>query len=349
MKISFFSAILTVLILGIATAMWWQNRQDEPTPKTLTLYGNVDIRDVQLAFRANERITRLFVEEGDSVQKGQVLATVDSDRLQQAVARAEARIAAQQQVVARLQTGSRPEEIRKARADVLAARMDAIDAERTARRLERLAAKDLATEQERDDARARANAAWARWKAARETLRLVLKGPREEDIAEAKARLRAYQAELALARRDLADASLLAPADGVIEDRLLEPGDMASPTHPVYTLALTNPVWVRAYVSEPHLGKLRLGMQAFIFTDSFPDKRYEGWIGFISPTAQFTPKNVETPEIRTSLVYQVRVFACNPQDELRLGMPATVVIPLDQTRQSTTPSAEHRCSRQTSP
>lgn len=337
------AAIALLLLVGMAAAMWWQNHRDTAPADTLTLYGNVDIREVQLAFHANERIERMLVYEGDRVHKGQVLATVETDRLRHAVAQAEARVAAQQQVVVRLETGSRPEEIQKARADVLAARMDAIDAERTARRLERLAAKDLATKQERDDARARANAAWARWKAAREMLRLVVKGPREEDIAEAKARLRAYRAELALARRNLADASLLAPADGVIEERLLEPGDMASPARPVYTLALTNPVWVRAYVSEPLLGRLHLGMTAFVRTDSFPEKRYEGWVGFISPTAQFTPKNVETPEIRTSLVYQVRIFVCNPRDELRLGMPATVMIPLLQEDASTSQPIEHSC------
>ncbi len=115
----------------------------------------------------------------------------------------------------------------------------------------------------------------------------------------------------------------------MIQDRLLEPGDMASPQKPVFTLALDDPVWVRAYVSETDLGRIRPGMKAEITTDSFSDKRYEGWIGFISPTAEFTPKTVETPEVRTKLVYQVRVFARNPQGELRLGMPAVVMIPLD--------------------
>ena len=117
-----------------------------------------------------------------------------------------------------------------------------------------------------------------------------------------------------------------------IRDRLLEPGDMVSPQTPVLTLALTDPVWVRAYASEVYLGRLAPGMSAEVSTDSYPDKTYPGWIGFISPTAEFTPKTVETPELRTRLVYQVRVHVCNPQDELRLGMPTTVSIPLDQPR-----------------
>ena len=105
---------------------------------------------------------------------------------------------------------------------------------------------------------------------------------------------------------------------------MLEPGDMASPQKPVFTLALTDPLWVRAYVPSPTSGKMRLGAAAQVTTDSYPGKRYRGWVGFISPTAEFTPKSVETQEVRTALVYQVRVFVCAPQDELRLGMPATV-------------------------
>ena len=105
---------------------------------------------------------------------------------------------------------------------------------------------------------------------------------------------------------------------------------MASPVLPVFTLALDDPVWVRAYVDEPDLGKIQPGMKADVSTDSFPGKRYAGWIGFISPTAEFTPKPVETQDVRTKLVYEVRVFVHNPQGELRLGMPAVVTIPLPQ-------------------
>ena len=108
---------------------------------------------------------------------------------------------------------------------------------------------------------------------------------------------------------------------------------MASPQRPVFTLALTNPIWIRAYVPQTDMGKIFPGMRAQINTDSYPDKTYEGWVGYISPTAEFTPKSVETPEVRTELVYQVRVYACNPRNELRLGMPATVTIPLDQPRE----------------
>jgi len=158
----------------------------------------------------------------------------------------------------------------------------------------------------------------------------VVLGPRKEDIAVAEATLAANAASLAIARRDLAEASLIAPQAGVIENRVLEPGDMASPQKAVFTLALSEPLWVRTYVPGPDLGKLRVGARAAVRTDSYPDKRYRAWVGFISPTAEFTPKSVETQEVRTQLVYQVRVFVCAPLDELRLGMPASVEIPLGE-------------------
>jgi HlyD family secretion protein len=164
-------------------------------------------------------------------------------------------------------------------------------------------------------------------------------GPRQEDIASAQATLQADEAALTLARCELADAKLYAPANGVIQNRILEPGDMASPALPVFTLALDDPVWVRAYVAETDLGKIQPGMKAGVTTDSFPGKRYAGWIGFISPTAEFTPKPVETQDVRTKLVYEVRVFVHNPQGELRLGMPAVVTIPLLQPPPSATGDA----------
>jgi len=148
----------------------------------------------------------------------------------------------------------------------------------------------------------------------------------------AAAELKASEAELAVARQRLADATLYAPADGIIRDRILEPGDMATPATPVYTLALLDPVWIRTYVPEPILGKVAPGMRAEVRTDSYPAKVYSGWIGYISPSAEFTPKTVQTPELRTRLVYQMRVYTCDPNNELRLGMPATVSISLAQPR-----------------
>ena len=325
--------VLLVLVLvagAVALGVWIKRRDAARDADRLVLHGNVDIRQVELAFNASGRIDRLLVAEGDRVRKGQLLAVLDTERLRRREAEAEAQVASQRQVVARLEAGSRPEEIRKAQADVQAARVDAANALAHYRRQEELVAQHFVAQQQLDDARFALQASRARLNAAEEALRLVELGPRDEDIAAARATLKAYEAAAAVARRDVEEGSLRAPSDGVVENRVLEVGDMASPQKPVFTLALTSPVWIRAYVSEPDLGKIRLGARAEVTTDSYPDRHERAWVGFISPTAQFTPKSVETREVRTALVYQVRVFVCDPRQRLRLGMPATVVIPLGE-------------------
>jgi HlyD family secretion protein len=338
---------LTLAAAGaLGAAAWFQhNGREQTDTNQLVVYGNVDIRQVQLAFNASERIVRMDLREGESVTEGQLLASLDTQRFEHAVARAKARVEAQRNVVAALEAGTRPEEVRKLRADFEAARVDADNAARNFHRLKDLAAGALASQEQADNAEAAADATRARVKAAREALNLAIAGPRAEDIAAARATLESYQAELDLARQDLANARLYAPADGVIRNRILEPGDMATPQTPVYTLALTDPVWVRAYLPEPALGKIRPGQTAEITTDSFPNKRYPAWIGYISPTAEFTPKSVETSQVRTDLVYQVRVYACNPQGELRLGMPATVTIDLGGSVSPDTARSTPPCDR----
>ena len=325
-----FSLLLLLVIGGIAGVAWWYNHGNEAPADILVLHGNIDIRQVKVAFNASGRIEQILVHEGDHVSQGQVLARLDTRRLRRVVAEAESRVAAQHQVVDRMEAGSRPEEIHKAGADVEAAQADVNNAGILYRRQQDLLGKNYVSQQQVDSAHFTLEAAKARLKAARETLRLAKLGPRDEDKQAARATLGAYEAALAIAERDLEEGTLASPADGVIENRILEPGDMASPVKPVFTLALTDPLWLRAYVPEPDLGKLRLGSRAEITTDSYPDRIYRGWVGFISPTAEFTPKSVETREVRTILVYQVRVFVCDPGNELRLGMPASVRIPLSR-------------------
>ncbi len=322
--------LLLLLLALVALLLWWFNRPGPASADAITLYGNVDIREVQLAFEVNGRIRTMAVAEGARVAAGDRLATVDPGRFEQAVVRARARLAAQRQELSALERGSRPEEIRQARAEVAAAQAASEYAGRNLERLQALAGRNLAAEEDVEAARAEARSAAARLEAAEATLALVVAGPREESVAAARANLNALEAELALAERELEDATLSAPEAGVIRDRILEPGDMASPARPVYTLAVDDPIWVRAYLPEPLLGRVRPGMRAYVVTDTFPDRRYDGWIGYIAPTAEFTPKSVQTEEVRTRLVYQTRVWVCNPQGELRLGMPAEVIVPLDQ-------------------
>ncbi len=322
--------VVLLLVGGGVYYYWSQQHSRDESAGQLELYGNVDIREAQLSFNGSEHIDRILVQEGDQVEAGQLLATLHTELLQAQADQAAAQLEAQRQVVNRLEAGSRPEEIDKGRADVAAAKARAKAARDTWHRLQSLVERKLASPDEVETAHSLADAAQAEVKAAEASLRLLLIGPRKEDIAAARAELAAREAAFALARQHLADAELHAPVPGIIRDRILEPGDMVNPQTPVLTLAFNDPVWVRAYLPEPLLGQVKPGMRADILTDSYPGRRYAGWVGYISPTAEFTPKNVETPELRTRLVYQLRVFACNPEQELRLGMPATVQIDLTQ-------------------
>ena len=318
--------VVAVAALGLFLLIRGRGQNDH----LLTLYGNVDIREVQVAFNDSDRIARMLVQEGDFVQPGELLAELDARRYFANEDQARRNVEAQEQVLTRMLNGSRPEEIVQARSTMQALQATMRDAEVTYRRNLELRREQVVSPQILDDAESRYKEAVGNYEAAQQAWILAVKGPRIEDIENARAALKADEAALAFAERELADTRLYAHSDGVIEERILEPGDMASPGVPAFTMALTNPLWVRAYVPETYLGRVYLGMKASISTDSFPGKSFQGWIGYISPTAEFTPKNVETPELRTRLGYQVRVYACNPQNELRLGMPATVTLALDQ-------------------
>jgi HlyD family secretion protein len=321
-----------VAVIGIAASLvWWTNHR-ENFPRELLLYGNVDLRQVQLSFNNSERLAEVLVQEGDRVRQGQLMARLDTRRLVPQVAQAEAQAAAQRQVVERLRNGTRPEEIAQARANVESAKADAVNARQQYERVQsaaELSAGRAVRQQDVDNAKAALQVAEAKLAVNQRALDLAVTGPRKEEIAEAEARLRANEAQLALLRQLLVDAQLLAPVDAVVRNRILEPGEMVSPQKPVFSLAVTDPKWVRAYIAEPDLGKVRQGMTAAVMVDSFPDRRFDGWIGFVSPVAEFTPKSVQTEELRPSLVYEVRVFVKDPADQLRLGMPATVHLPLE--------------------
>ena len=325
--------LLLILVIGAVAGLAWWLTQRENSARQLVVYGNVDLRQVQLSFNNSERIAAVLVQEGDRVRQGQLVARLDTRRLEPQVAQAEAQAAAQQQVVQRLRNGSRPEEIAQARANVDSAKADALNARQQYERVKsaaEMSAGRAVRQQDVDSAKAALQVAEAKLVVNQRALELAVIGPRKEDIAQNEAQLRANEAQLAFLRQQLIDAQLLAPIDAVVRTRVLEPGDMASPQRPVFTLAITDPKWVRAYVSEPDLGKVHPGMAASVAVDSFPNRRFDGWVGFISPVAEFTPKSVQTEELRTSLVYEVRVFVKDPSDELRLGTPATVYLNTDK-------------------
>jgi HlyD family secretion protein len=321
-RVIFLLFLVSALSAGI---VWRRYGRPQGQPEPLTLYGNVDIRTAQLAFDGDAVVTSVRVEEGAQVKAGQILATLDSSRTRAELDEAKALVEAQEAVVRRLESGTRRQEIEQARARVASLEARLANAEQILQRYQRTAPIGL-SQQELDGAETQVRVERAALDEAKQALALALEGPRAEDIDEAHARLEAGRARVRLLERRLADTELRAPSPGTIRSRLLEPGDYANRGRAVYTLALPDPKWIRAYVPEPSLGRVRQGARAWVTTDSFPANRFEGWVGFISPIAEFTPKSVETTELRTQLVYEVRVYVNDPEDRLRLGMPATAVV-----------------------
>jgi len=315
--------LVSAVILGVR---WFLNVEENQSASELKIYGNIDIRKADLAFNEQERIVQVLVEEGDRVTAGQVLARLQTNRLEAQIREIQAQIAAQQEVVKRLEAGTRRQEIEQARAEVAAARARVTNTMKNYERVRKTSGAGATSQQALDNARAMLDVDQAQLKVKEKALNLAIEGPRKEDIAAAKNNLETLKASLSLLQIRLSDMALKSPATGVIQNRILEPGEMASPNRPVVTLALTDPKWVRAYVPEPYLGRINLGMKAKILSDSFPGQAFEGWIGFISPVAEFTPKTVETEDLRTKLVYEVRVFVHDSKDLLRLGMPVTVIV-----------------------
>jgi membrane fusion protein PltH len=331
-KFFLIAGVLILIAIAIGFGIGRIGKNADRNQDRLLLYGNVDLRQVDLAFNNSERIAEVLVQEGARITRGQVLARLDTSRLKPQTATAEAVVDAQQATVDKLHRGSRPQEIAQAEATVQAAKADQLNAQQQWTRFAALTTVTngrAISEQDLETAKAAMDSAQAHLAVAEKALDLSRIGPRTEDVAQGEAQLRANQSQLELLRRELADSELLAPGDAIVRSRLLEPGEMASPQRPVLNLAIADPKWVRTYVSETDLGRIHTGMRASISTDSFPGRALSGWVGFIASVAEFTPKSVETKELRSSLVYEVRVFVQDPHDEMRLGMPATVMLELD--------------------
>lgn len=320
--------IILLLILGAGSGFYYFKYKpgQAPSSDTVTLYGNIDLRTVSLAFNEQEMVEEILVDEGDRVEEGQLLAKLRDNKLIAQLREAEAMVVAQEEAVLLLVTGTRPQEIKKIEAQLEAAQARVANTERLAKRLQVTSGTGASTIQDLDNAKSELDVARAELKVVQESLALAKEGFRTEKIAEARAVLKARQARVTLLQERLKDTSLYASAPGIIESRIMEPGEIAAPGRTVFSLALTAPKWVRAYLSEPDLGYIAQGMEAMVYSDSFPNDPFSGKIGFISSAAEFTPKFVQTTELRTQLVYETRIWLEDQDNRLRLGMPVTVVV-----------------------
>jgi HlyD family secretion protein len=328
MKKGGIAAIIAVLLIVIAAAVWHFNK-DQKSDQALTLFGNVDIRQVSLAFEQSGRIEQMNVQEGDHIQKGDVLAKLNTDALNIQLQQAEAQLKVQQQTVIEQDAGTRPEQLAQAEAQLSSAKAQFDKAEKDLKRLQVLfhdTAGQAISKQELDYAQSNQATAAASVKEKTANLALLKNGARSEDREAAKAQFNAVKANLDLIRYQIQQSVLTAPVNAVVRARLQEPGDMATAQKPVFTLALTSPKWVRVYANEKDLSAIQMGAAAQVIRDSQPNQPIDGKIGYISSVAEFTPKTVQTEDIRTTLVYEVRVHVNDPQDTLKMGQSVTVKI-----------------------
>jgi HlyD family secretion protein len=316
--------IIPAALLAAVTAVYLIRRNGSVDERQATIYGNVDIREASLAFRVAGRVDSLRVDEGAMVRAGDVLATLDLEPLQNALRSTEATAAALAARNGMLHRGYRAEDVEQARARLVAAQASLAEAERNFTRQTTLAPDGAATQKALDAARSMRDQAMAQVTVAEQQAREMSAGYRKEEVAESDAQLRQAQAQLDAARLALRDATLVSPSDGIILTRAIEKGAMVQVGTPAFSLSLTRPVWAIAYVSEPMLGRYAPNTKVTLWTDSRLDQPYHGVVGFVSPTAEFTPKSVETPDLRTSLVYRLRVVVEDPDSRLRQGMPLTV-------------------------
>lgn len=268
--------LLLLLIAAIAAAYFFWEEQKRSND--LILFGNVDIRQVDLGFRVGGRIQELLVDEGDIVTKGMFLAALDAKPYIDAVAQAKGQAASTKYAFENAQI--------------------------LLKRREGLLPSNSISQEDYDDALSSRNVSKANYEAA--------------------------LGALATAETNLRDTKIYAPTDGWVLTRIREPGSIANAGQPALTVSVKSPVWVRAYVNEGNLGRISFGMKGEVFTDTPNGKTYQGHIGFISPVSEFTPKTVETTELRTDLVYRLRLIIDNPDEGLRQGMPVTVKFPHDQ-------------------
>lgn len=313
-------ALAALLGLGVLV-----ERRLSAGPAPGTLYGNVEIRQVDLAFNSEGAVLTMTKREGDPVRQGELLAEIDAATMRDLLALAEARRDAAKAQLDLALAGTRVEEIDRARANVAASQAALARDQASFIRLEELTKHDFASRQAFDDARMALDNSRAQLGQTQAALTEAINGPRPQEIDAARANLREAEASVALSREQLGHTRLTAPSDGVVMTRVIEPGTVVLPSSPVYSMAISGEVWVRAFAPEALLGRVAPGTEVALASDG--GKSWHGRIGYVSPTAEFTPKTVETPELRTQLVYRIRIRVENPDDGLRQGMPLTIHLP----------------------
>jgi len=321
--------LIPIIIVVVALGAWGMTKWlDRPEEGKLTVSGTIEVTEAAVSFRIPGLMTDRLVSEGDRIREGQTVATMDQTELQRELKLRQSEQAAAQALLAELENGSRIEDINAAKERV---RTLEADLERVTGDLERgqaLLGKDVISRQEFDHLASAKQMAEARLAEAGQTLKRLQNGPRKEQIEQARARVQAAGEAVALVQVRLGYTTLTAPMDGMVLADSVEPGEVINAGTPVITVADLEHVWFKAYVAEPDLGRIQLGQQVAITTDSWPDRTFTGTITTISNEAEFTPRMVQTQRERVKLVYRIKVTIDNPDLALKPGMPADGVIQL---------------------
>lgn len=313
----------TALVLAALTALACSNGRDR---NAITASGTIEAIEVDVASKVSGQVLTLAVEEGARVKPGDVLATIDHATADIQLRQAEAGVQLAEAQLALLVKGSRREDIQQAEAGLKQADSNLQVASDDAKRMRELARTGSVTPKQRDDAEARLVVTEAQRAAAAETLNKVRRLARPEEIQAAEARLAQARAAADLLAKTIADSTVTAPSGGIVTHKAVEAGELVSPGATLVTVAELDSVYVMIYVTEKELGRVRLGDAAEVRIDSFPDRPFTGRITYISPEAEFTPKNVQTKEDRVKLVFGVKVEIENREGLLKPGLPADALI-----------------------
>ncbi len=297
--------------------------------RSLKLSGNIEVIKVEVAFRVAGKVLERPVDEGQLVQEGQLLARLDAKDLEQQLAIRAAEATVAEAALRAALRGSRTEEIEASRNNLEQARADLRRLEPDEARLRDLREKGIVSQRDYESIRAALEAARAKAGQAEQQFALVKKGPRQEDLDQIRARAEQAHQAMALAKTQLGYGTVLAPCPGVVLSKNVEPNEYVAPGTSVVTLADLKKVWLRAYIEESELGRVKVGQRAWITSDSFPGKKFEGRVAFVASEAEFTPKSVQTRKERVKLVYRIKIDLPNPTMELKPGMPVDGEIELE--------------------
>ena len=312
--------IIAVAIGGLLYYLFTREKAEEGT--FIKVSGNIEATEVDVGFKISGRIVSRFFEEGDWVEQGKVLAKLDDEDLRNRLEVARATLMSAQARLSKLLAGSRPEEIKQAEANLNQTKSDLDNKEAHYERMKPLFDRGVIPKDTLDNAEAGFKMAKEGFQAARENYLLVKEGPRKEDIDDARAQVEQARASLKLTETQLSYTTLYSPISGVVLVKSGEIGEVVNPGTPILTMADIENVWLKAYIPETDLSKVKWGQEVIVTTDLRPKKEYGGRISFISSQAEFTPKQIQTEKERVTLVYRIKIDIVNKERELKPGMPA---------------------------